>query len=98
EMDRALLLLAIDPSDEAARARFARALDDEQHNITEPGEREAADAIAGGWQRFLRTPTAAEARALQQRVHGVYTLNEAALFRKDRAARAAAARLELSIV
>jgi NtrC-family two-component system sensor histidine kinase KinB len=98
EMDRALMLLAIDPADGSARARFRRALDDELHDITEPGEREAADAVAAGYRRFLATPTTEEARVLQQRVRGVYALNEAALFRKDREARAAAARAQLTTV
>src|SRR5690348_10821240 len=57
EMDRALSLALIDPSDGAARDRFQRALADEQANITEPGEREEAEAIAADWRAFVAAPS-----------------------------------------
>src|SRR5258706_13203179 len=64
EMDRALALLLVDAHDPSARARFARALDDEQHNITEAGEQEAARALAASWTQFLDEPTPARALSL----------------------------------
>jgi NtrC-family two-component system sensor histidine kinase KinB len=98
EMDRALALLLADPTDAAARDRFGRALDDEQHNLTEPGEPEAARALAQAWDAFRAAPSPERGRALQRAIRGVYAINEQALLHKDRSARAVAARLRLSIL
>src|SRR5579859_2668158 len=98
EMDRALALLLIDPHDAVALSRFRRALDDELGNITEPGEAEAAQALARDYHQLLGAPSPEHARALQQSIRAVYDLNERAILAKDRSAVRVAAGLRVSIL
>jgi signal transduction histidine kinase len=97
-MDRALTLLAMDPTDAVARQRFARALDDERHNLTEPGEPEAVRALDAAWDAFLAAPSLANVREIQRANRAVDDINVQAMLAKERAVTSRAARLELSIL
>src|SRR5262249_11128310 len=79
-------------------ARFARALDSELRNITEPNEGEAARTLASAYQQFLAEPTGERARALQRDVRAIYDINERAILHKDKEARSPAGTLQLSIL
>src|SRR5581483_590892 len=98
EMDRALGLLALDGRDAAARERFDRALTDEEHDLTEPGEREASEALRREFTALGAAPSPAQLRGVQERVRRIFSINEEAILRKDRAAAQLADRLKLSIL
>ena len=98
EMDRALTLLAVDSHDADARSHFMHALDDELADITEEGELDAARRAGEAYRAMLAAPSPSTIREAQARVRAIYAINEGALLRKDRDARAVAERVQLSIL
>ena len=64
--------------------KFAGALQKEQNNITEPGEKEASDKLESGLQKLEKNDTSQQnIRALQEGIQTIFYLNMQAIKRKN---------------
>jgi hypothetical protein len=85
-MQRALYRLHINPNDLASRIAFENKLQAEQDNITETGEKEAADVIKNNYFQWLKTPADDIFYTLMGNINSVNELNTDAIKKKNAAA------------